>query len=139
MVKNKKEKIRFGSVGLAATSIDFVLLFVISALGFPAVAANFISTGLAFCFSFFANRHFAFKATNGNAKKQLVLFFIVTFIGIWGIQPVIIWVVTSSLDSNMWPSYAILFVAKLCATSVTLVWNYFFYSRVVFKGREAPM
>ena len=116
-----RQKIRFLLVGGTNTAIDFGLLFILNTLGLPRVLSNTISTGVAFIFSFFANRNFTFSANSGNIKKQMILFIIVTLFGLWVIQPIII-----SLISN-------LLVGKIIATAVTLVWNYLFYSRLVFK------
>ena len=116
-----RQKIRFLLVGGTNTAIDFGLLFILNAFGLPRVSSNTISTGVAFIFSFFANRNFTFSANSGNIKKQMTLFIIVTLFGLWVIQPIII-----SLISN-------LLVGKIIATAVTLVWNYLFYSRLVFK------
>ena len=116
-----RQKIRFLLVGGTNTAIDFGLLFVLNSFGLPRVSSNTISTGVAFIFSFFANRNFTFSANSGNIKKQMTLFIIVTLFGLWVIQPIII-----SLISN-------LLVGKIIATAVTLVWNYLFYSRLVFK------
>jgi len=135
MVRNKKEKLRYSSVGFSATSIDFIILFLLSSFGVFAVLANFISTGIAFCFSFFANRQFTFKDTSSSRKRQLPLFFVFTFIGIWGIQPFIIWSVTAALSGSSQQGWVVLFVAKTIATFTTLLWNYYFYTRVVFKHR----
>ncbi len=116
-----RQKIRFLLVGGTNTAIDFGLLFILNSFGLPRVSSNTISTGVAFIFSFFANRNFTFSANSGNIKKQMTLFIIVTLFGLWVIQPIII-----SLISN-------LLVVKIIATAVTLVWNYLFYSRLVFK------
>ena len=116
-----RQKIRFLLVGGTNTAIDFGLLFILNTLGLPRVPSNTISTGVAFIFSFFANRNFTFSANSGNIKKQMTLFIIVTLFGLWVIQPIII-----SLMSN-------LLGGKIIATAVTLVWNYLFYSRLVFK------
>ena len=116
-----RQKIRFLLVGGTNTAIDFGLLFILNSFGLPRVLSNTISTGVAFIFSFFANRNFTFSANSGNIKKQMTLFIIVTLFGLWVIQPIII-----SLISN-------LLVGKIIATAVTLVWNYLFYSRLVFK------
>lgn len=131
-IRNKKRKLRFAATGALSTSIDFGLLFLLKSFGLPSVPANFISTGVAFCFSFFANQRFTFKAHDGNTKKQFVLFFIVTFIGIWIFQPVIIFILEPALSGFGYPKWIDLALAKLAATSVTLVWNYFTYSRLVF-------
>lgn len=93
-------------------------------LGWDRIAANTIATGSAFVFSFFMNRTFTFKAKQGNIKKQLFLFVIITLSGLWVIQPIII-----SLIPN-------LLIGKVIATGVTLVWNYIFYNKVVFKVHE---
>ena len=116
-----RQKIRFLLVVGTNTAIDFGLLFILNSFGLPRVSSNTISTGVAFIFSFFANRNFTFSANSGNIKKQMTLFIIVTLFGLWVIQPIII-----SLISN-------LLVGKIIATAVTLVWNYLFYSRLVFK------
>ena len=116
-----RQKIRFLLVGGTNTAIDFGLLFILNTLGLPRVLSNTISTGVAFIFSFFANRNFTSSANSGNIKKHMTLFIIVTLFGLWVIQPIII-----SLISN-------LLVGKIIATAVTLVWNYLFYSRLVFK------
>ena len=116
-----RQKIRFLLVGGTNTAIDFGLLFILNSFGLPRVSSNTISTGVAFIFSFFANRNFTFSANSGNIKKQMTLFIIVTLFGLWVIQPIII-----SLISN-------LLVGKIIATAVTLVWNYLFYSRLVFR------
>ena len=116
-----RQKIRFLLVGGTNTAIDFGLLFILNSFGLPRVSSNTISTGVAFIFSFFANRNFTFSANSENIKKQMTLFIIVTLFGLWVIQPIII-----SLISN-------LLVGKILATAVTLVWNYLFYSRLVFK------
>ena len=85
-----RQKIRFLLVGGTNTAIDFGLLFILNTLGLPRVPSNTISTGVAFIFSFFANRNFTFSANSGNIKKQMTLFIVVTLFGLWVIQPIII-------------------------------------------------
>lgn len=120
-------------VGGISTIIDFGLLFAGTQLGLPVIAANIISTSIAFVFSFFANKKYTFKATDGSIMREMILFVIVTLFGLWVIQTAIIhWLmpVTMSLlhDRNL-----ALLAGKLIATGVTLVWNYTLYRSVVFK------
>lgn len=136
LTRNKSTKLRFAGVGAISTAIDFGVLFLLHFFGITSILANFISTGLGFCFSFFANKKYTFKASNGSSRKQFILFFIVTFTGIWGIQPIIIWGVSTLLQPMNWQDWMILFVSKILATGVTLLWNYFFYSRFVFPTKE---
>jgi putative flippase GtrA len=131
-IKNKDEKTRFIAVGGANTLIDFSLLFIFKSLGLPTISANMLSTTAAFCFSFFANKKYTFKTMNTNIKRELVLFIIVTLFGLWVLQTIVIYFVTLAIGSTL-PSLTSLFIAKLCAIVVSLIWNYTLYSRVVFK------
>lgn len=135
-VKKHAEKIRFGIVGIVNTALDFAILFLLVAFGLDKIPANYISTGTAFIFSFFVNKSFTFKSKGGNVKKQFLYFIIITIIGIWIIQPLIIAGVANLLANTGWASAVILFAAKIIATVATLVWNYIFYSRIVFKKVE---
>lgn len=136
-IKNKEQKLRFIAVGICNTLIDFGLLFGLKFLGLPAVPANIISTSAAFGFSFFANRKFTFKTNGDNVKRQLFLFIIVTLFGLWGLQTVVIFTVTSLLKDASLNQELVLFMAKILATIVSLVWNYVLYSRVVFKDKTS--
>lgn len=134
--KNNAQKARFIAVGGANTVIDFGLLFVLKTLGLPALSANICSTTAAFCFSFFANKKFTFKTNSTNLKREIGLFVIVTLTGLWGIQTIVIMAVSSALSHSGLSSDITLLVAKLCATTASLTWNYILYSRVVFKQND---
>ena len=133
MVKNKRQKARFGLVGSMSTAIDFGLLFLFRSFGLPSVAANVISTTTAFLFSFTANKKYTFKTQGTNVKRELMLFTIVTLFGLWVIQSIVIWLLEPRIEALGVTSNMSLLAAKLIATGVTLVWNYYLYSRVVFK------
>jgi putative flippase GtrA len=136
LLKKQAEKIKFIIVGGANTAIDFAILFGLTFLGVDKIVANFFSTSLALVFSFFANKSFTFKDTSGNAKKQFALFLIITLIGLWVIQPIIIWIGTAALAPYI-PNEALsLFITKLIATVASLTWNYILYSRIVFNKTE---
>ena len=136
LLKKHAEKIRFAIVGAANTALDFALLFLLVALGLDKIPANFISTGVAFIFSFFVNKSFTFKSTGGNVKKQFVLFIAITIVSLWIIQPLIITGITALLANTGWVSGVTLFIAKIIATVASLIWNYIFYSRFVFKNEK---
>ena len=131
-IKNKAEKARYAVVGSANTVIDFGLLFLLKSLGLPTISANIISTTTAFCFSFFANKSYTFKTTGTNVRRELILFILVTLFGLWVLQTIVIAIVLKIIGTSI-NSAAALFIAKLCATGVSLVWNYILYSRIVFK------
>ena len=133
LLKRHTEKLRFALVGGANTAIDFGILFGLVFLGVDKLAANFVSTGIAFIFSFFVNKSFTFKSTSGNTKKQFGLFLIITLFGLWVIQPVIISGTTWLLEESGLRDSVVLLIGKLLATVATLIWNYLLYSRFVFK------
>lgn len=136
LLKKHAQKIRFGIVGVANTALDFALLFLLVAFGLDKIPANYISTGISFIFSFFVNKSFTFKSKGGNVKKQFAYFIIITIIGLWVIQPLVITGVSFLLAGTGWASGIILFAAKIVATVASLIWNYLFYSRLVFKKVE---
>lgn len=121
---------RFVIVGVLNTAIDFVILFLLTAVGMPVFFANVISTSVAFGFSFFANRSFTFRS-GGDARVQIVKFTIVTLVGLWLLQPVVIWAVSAVIGS-LFPAQIVLLIGKACATVVSMFWNYLLYARFVF-------
>lgn len=134
-LKKHTDKLRFGLVGIANTALDFIILFVLVGFGLDKIPANYISTSLSFIFSFFVNKSFTFKSKGGSIIKQFVMFIAITVAALWVIQPLIILGISSLLATTGWASWVILFVAKVVATVASLVWNYIFYSRLVFKKK----
>lgn len=127
------EKLRYGVVGVSNTILDFSILFLLVNLGLDKIIANYISTFTAFIFSFFLNKSYTFKSVSGNAKKQFGLFFIVTLFGLWVIQPVVIYSMSLIFSETGLQDGTVLLISKLTATIASLIWNYLFYSRIVFK------
>lgn len=133
-MKNKRKIGRFALVGGINTLLDFGILLILTSVGLPKVAANTCSTGIAFIFSFFANKKFTFQSKNTDVRREVILFITVTLFGLWGLQNLIIWLVTPLLLTLLHHEQSALLLAKLVATGVSLVWNYIMYDRVVFKG-----
>lgn len=134
LLKKHQSKVRFLIVGGVNTAIDFTLLFLFTALGMQKIAANTLSTGVAFIFSFFANRQYTFKDTsNRTIRRQFVAFTLVTLAGLWVLQPLIILAIAPFFEANIPNEQLALFVIKVIATAASMVWNYILYSRFVFK------
>lgn len=133
LIKKHAEKIKFAIVGGLNTALDFALLFIFVILGVDKILANYFSTGIAFIFSFFVNKSFTFKDTSKRVVRQFVIFLVITIIGLWVIQPLIIIGMTGALSPLDWSDSLVLFIAKLIAIIASLIWNYLFYSRLVFK------
>lgn len=134
IAKKHADKLRFTIVGSINTVIDFSILFTLTTLfNVPKELANFISTFVAFLFSFFANKKYTFKSTSKNLKRQFLLFTIVTLFGLWVIQTIIITAITPVFTNLGINKPAALLISKLIATAASLIWNYTLYSKVVFK------
>jgi len=133
LARKHAEKLRFVLIGSINTAIDFVILFILVGLGVPTLIANILSTSSALVFSFFANKKFTFKATARITRNQVLQFLGITLTGLWVIQPVIIFAVKGIFGSFSVNSFVVLFIGKLLATCVTLVWNYLLYRKFVFK------
>jgi len=132
MLKKHAEKLRFAIVGGLNTAIDFIVLFSLVALGLPAVGSNFISTTIALMFSFVANKSFTFQDTGKNSKTKLAYFLTITLFGLWVIQPILITATAYMISDLGIPDPIVLFVGKIIATIVTLIWNYLLYKKLVF-------
>jgi len=137
LLKKHADKLRFGLVGIANTALDFVILFGLVALGLDKIPANYISTSCSFIFSFFVNKSFTFKSKGGNVLKQFLIFLAISIVALWVIQPLVILGISALLTGTGWASWIILFIAKIVATVASLIWNYIFYTRLVFKKAQA--
>ncbi len=133
LLRKNAEKIRYLFVGGFNTLLDFALLFGLVALGLDKIPANYISTTIAMVISFFLNKDFTFKVEGKATRKQFALFLIVTAIGLWVIQPIVILISTAFLDGSGMNESVILFIAKVIATIASLIWNFLLYSKLVFK------
>ncbi|MFI5608947.1 GtrA family protein [Amycolatopsis sp. NPDC051903] len=124
-------QLRFGLVGVANTLVDalgYLLLY--SVAGLPLFVANFCSTTAGMLLSFTLNRSFTFRAKDGDVRRQALLFFAVTAFGLWVVQALVIYAVTTAL-----PGVTPL-VPKFGGIVVGLVWNYVLYHKVVFRTRR---
>ena len=131
----KNQKIKFATIGAFNTALDFAILFGLKTLGINIVVANITSTGITFVLSFILNKKITFNSTNKTKKeniKEFLLFTIITLFGLWVIQTLVIYIITSIL-SNILISNINLFIAKIIATIFSLVWNFILYKKVVFK------
>lgn len=131
------EKIRFGAVGSINTAIDFVLLFLFSVvIGIPTIIANIGSTSCALTVSYLLNKKAVFRNTDSHNHRQVILFLVVTLAGLWIVQGVVIAISSPLLQMIGLNDATVLLLAKLIATAFTLVWNYLWYSRVVFRQQN---
>lgn len=150
-IANRREA-RFAAVGLINTAIDFTILNILtSVVGLPRIPANIASTSAAMTFSFWANKVHVFKS-GGSGKRQAVLFVAGTVFSLYVLQTIVIYTFS---EAWLWPvdtaetiiesvglsdvfsrDFITTNVAKVLATIVSLVWNYWFYQRLVFAQKD---
>ncbi len=132
----RHEKVRFAAVGAINTSVDFIVFFSLAnVLLVPTIAANIMSTTTALAVSYLLNKKAVFGNTDANNIRQVVLFIVVTLSGLWVLQGTVITLLAPILEPIVGKGGSLL-LAKLIATLFSLMWNYLWYSRVVFrKGR----
>jgi len=140
---------KFGIVGAINTVIDFTILNILHTLvGMGIIEANLISTTVAMVFSFTVNRKYVFTDHETSVWRQGSTFLMVTAVGLYGLQTVIIHLLTVTwtgplglavkavqalgLGGVLSASIVITNGAKAIATIATLTWNYLLYKRVVF-------
>jgi gtrA-like protein len=124
----RKQLITFALIGVLNTAVDITIYTLLIWLTVPLLLAVIISTTTGMVCSYVLNRQFTFKAN----RQPIVQFICITITGLWVLQPVVIWLliqllgITSTLGLSM---------AKLAATSISLMWNFAWY-RIVFQGTK---
>ena len=131
---------RFLAVGFMNTSLDFGILNLLSSA--TGVTSGVVVGGVnapgffaAILNSYFWNKLWVFKDRDENKHilKDFPLFFFITFIGLILNSGIIILITTYvspvfGLSSNAWLNFA-----KVCATALSLFWNFTGYKLFVFK------
>lgn len=136
-LKITPRKIRFSLVSIVSTTIDFIiLLLLVGVFNFPLIGANFVSTSTSFIFSFFASKKFAFKTPDRHIKHEALKFILVTLSGIWILQPILMWQLGPIVRDFGVTGVLVIIIAKLIASSTTFIWNYLFYTRIVFNKKK---
>lgn len=145
----KRRVTRFALVGIFNTGLDFSILnALVFVFGVPDIAANIVSGTIAASISFFLNHRFVFSASRPKSAQNFLIFLAITMVGLYGLQNLIIYVLTHYLtapaswcfDLLQWfragtfsRDFVRLNFAKVIATLASLTWNYFLYAKYVFK------
>lgn len=119
----KQEKLliqifRFGIVGVVATVIDFIFLYLFKEIcNFNVVVANTLSFVISVLYNYWASLTFVFDVNEEKSKsRNFVIFIICSVIGL-GINDLIVWIVTDMLNVYY-------MVSKILATVVVMVFNF---------------
>lgn len=146
MKKNKG--VKFVIVGIGNTILDFGLMNVFS-LFLPTPIPNFLSTGIAMLSSFFFNKKWTFDSHSKSRKelrREIILFFIFTIIGIWIIQTPLMYLISAFIPRGIrdfatvhfgahFANFLITNFAKVVASVFSMTWNFLTYKRIVFRDQ----
>ena len=143
--EDRQRLLTFGAIGVLNTFVDVVIFLILRHVTVQIILANIISTSVALTGSYFLNKRFTFRATT-STRRSLPLFLLITIVGLWVLQPIVIKLVLILLHTTLVSSLATTVVAhpgkyyeliaKLAATPATLTWNFVLYKRVVFKSSD---
>ncbi len=124
----RKQITTFATIGALNTAIDITIYTLLIWLTAPLLLAIIISTTAGMISSYVLNRRFTFK----TGHQPIVRFICITVTGLWVLQPVVIWLLIQLLGIT---NILGLSIAKLAATSISLMWNFVWY-RIIFQGTK---
>jgi putative flippase GtrA len=147
------EKIRFLFVGCLNTAVDFSIFNLLTLLTHtPLIIANIFSTFSAMCVSLVLNKYLVFQNKKPMTSKTLLMFLLVTLSSTWLLQSLIIFILTKQfpvplmtlshelvqthITGKIGEGFITANLAKIIATGASLVWNYYFYKKFVFKNND---
>ncbi|HMH69937.1 MAG TPA: GtrA family protein [Candidatus Saccharimonadales bacterium] len=116
--------IRFIISGGSAAIVEYGLFLLLSALYAPILVANTVSFLAGLVVSFTLNKVWVFSS-KGALKRQFISYLLLALVNIV-IGNALIW-----LFVEYWGVHA--FVAKLLVMIVIALWNYLFFSKLIFK------
>lgn len=150
--KLKRQAKRSTFVGVTATAIDVTFLnLIVGIVGMHPVVANIISMTLSTTYSYSLNRKIVFTEGERSKRKTIVPFVLVTLVGVYGVQSVVMALVIHYGESigtfaaqagrglvgaGVPPDVWLLNIAKLLAGSVAGIWNFVLYRHAVFKDHR---
>lgn len=137
-----KKVIIFGLIGVFNTLFDMALYVMVQSLTGSIIIANIVATSAALIGSYILNSKLTFKTRKWTAKS-FILFVVVTIFGLWVLQTGVIYLLTPLMNvipEFLWHLFGPLehivkiLAPKVLATAVTLVWNFVWYNKVIFKN-----
>lgn len=143
--KRDKKVITFAAIGIFNTLFDMALYVVVQQLTGSIIIANIVATSAALIGSYLLNSKLTFKAKKWTVKS-FVLFVAVTIFGLWVLQTGVIYLLTpvvGVIPEFLWRLFgpleeiAKILAPKIAATVVTVVWNFLWYNKVIFKDKNA--
>jgi putative flippase GtrA len=118
--------LRFGIVGFSGVFVDFGLTWLLKEkLKINQYLANSLGFLVAVIWNFWLNRVWTFASTDPNLGAQFGKYFLASLLGL-ALNNGLIWFFTKKMKLTFYP-------AKLAATGIVVVWNFWANSKFTFK------
>ena len=141
------KKIRYLCIGSFNSLVDITILNTLVFVGHLSVLiANVCSVSVGITVSYFLNHFLVFRHQNKPRYKSFIKFFIVTGASVIVIQTIIIDLsrplyadFTRNIHGISTPLQGkiSLNLPKITAILIGMIWNYFFYSRLIFRSKTS--
>ena len=135
-ITSRKELTRFSrflTVGTIGTALDFTILTLLKLAGSPTLFANSISFTAGLINNFTWNRLWTFGDVLSDWRKQLAQYTLISLVGL-ALNDLIVLSFEHALGSMLsQPEFGYL-PAKVIATGVVVLWNYFANRTWTFKS-----
>jgi putative flippase GtrA len=139
------KKIRFLCVGSFNSLVDITILNTLVYVGhLPVWVATVVSVSVGITISYFLNHFLVFRHQHSPSYSLFAKFFVVTGAGAIVLQIIIIYLTRPlyidlarnfhSINASFQGKIS-LNLAKLTAILTGMVWNYLFYSRLIFRNK----
>lgn len=113
-----EQVMKFGIVGVLATLLDFIILFILTEiLNMYYLASSCISFVLSLLFNYFASMKYVFSGKEGmSRRREFAIFILLSIIGL-GINQFGMWVMVNVL-------HVFYMLSKVFVTAIVMVWNF---------------
>ena len=109
---------KFGIVGVVATLIDFIFLYLFRDIcNLPLILSNTLSFNISVIYNYLASMTFVFDVDKNKDKKNIFLLFIIFSVIGLGINNILVGLLTNKLDVYY-------MVSKVIATIVVMIFNF---------------
>lgn len=143
--KTLRQLLTFGVVGMLNTASDFAIFNVLYGLvHVPLLLANMMTVTLVMSMSLYLNRRFVFGATHKSYASYIAKFLLVTLVGLYVLQNVILVTVLGILEgmqqlTGIFANHLVqVNIAKAIGVIGSAIWNFTLYRAWVFRKTPAP-
>ncbi len=133
----RKQIERYVIVGVPSTLIDFAVVNLLSKIfgiysGVGIIPISLLGFALGTCNSYYFNKKWSFHDSTKIRLKQISTFFLVSGIGAV-INITLVYVLTTVFAHALISAIIKLNVAKVFATGIAIIWNFYGYRHLVFR------